>query len=67
MQATDWHGRPVADGGHVELGCGAIAGDELAGGLQGIEDACGGVGGKSNPILIGNYRIAFGVHCGRGG
>jgi hypothetical protein len=62
MQAAVAHGRPVADGGHVQLCCRRISNDELLGSLQCIEDACRAVGGESDAVLVGEDGVALGEH-----
>ena len=65
VEAAVLHGGPVADGGEVDGGGGAIALDELLDGLGGVEEACGGGGGEGEGVGAGGDGVAFGGHLRR--
>ncbi len=43
-------------------GVGAVAGDELLHGLQGVEDSGAGGGGEGEAFVVGDDGVAFGFH-----
>ena len=66
VEAAVLHGGPVVDGGGVEDGLRAGAGDELLDGLGSVEEAGGGGGGDSEGGGAGGNLVAFRVLGGGG-
>ena len=62
VQAAVLHGGPVADGGLMEHGVGAVAGDELLDGLERVEDAGVAGGGEGEALAVGDDGVALGLH-----